>query len=74
MHSLFSRSHEQVLRLHNGASMCFHYANKPYLIAFPTASLAVKIAKNTNQPDKIRLTQHVTTNLFANMSAAERAC
>ncbi len=73
MHSLFARSHAHVLRRQDGASLCFHYASKPYLIAFPTASLAVKIAKNTNQPDAIRLTQHVTTNLFANMSAAERA-
>jgi hypothetical protein len=73
MHSLFARSHAHVLRRQDGANLCFHYASKPYLIAFPTASLAVKIAKNTNQPDAIRLTQHVTTNLFANMSAAERA-
>jgi hypothetical protein len=73
MHSLFARSHAHVLRRQDGANLCFHYAGKPYLIAFPTASLAVKIAKNTNQPDAIRLTQHVTTNLFANMSAAERA-
>jgi len=73
MHTLFSRSHAQVLRRQDGASLCFHYASKPYLIAFPTVSLAAKIAKNTNRPDTIRLTQHVTTNLFAQMSAAERA-
>jgi len=73
MHSLFSRSHAQVLLRQDGAHLCFHYASKPYLIAFPTAALAAKIAKNTNRPDAIRLTQHVTTNLFAQMSAAERA-
>jgi hypothetical protein len=73
MHTLFSRSHAQVLHRQDGTHLCFHYASKPYLIVFPTALLAAKIAKNTNRPDAIRLTQHVTTNLSAKMSAAERA-
>ena len=73
MHSLFSRSHAQVLLRQDGTHLCFHYAHRPYIIAFPTAALAAKIAKNTNRPDAIRLTQHVTTNLFAQMTAAERA-
>lgn len=73
MHSVFARSHAHVLRRQDGAHLCFHYADRPYLVAFPTPSLAVKIATHTNRPDAIRLTQHVTTNLFAHMTAAERA-
>jgi uncharacterized membrane protein (DUF485 family) len=69
MHSLFSRSHAQVLLRQDGTHLCFHYARKPYLIAFPIAALAAKIAKNTNRSDAIRLTQHVTTNLFTQMYA-----
>lgn len=74
--SVFLTNKVHVLKRADNTSLGFVYAGAhtrtSYILSFPSIAQALHVSKHVNDPRKIRMSRHVTTNLLANASAAQR--
>lgn len=72
LQSVFVHSSAHVLKRADNSCLGLSHLRTPYVLAFPTRSLALKISRFTNSPNDISMTNHVTTNLLAGATMAQK--